>query len=424
MSHLKNDFDGVLRDVMEHYELPYEPSSWNFVEKKLRRSGMADASWIVAASATLLIVVAGSYAVYNSFLKDTHAIQGYSTPRHENFTPQNHVISLVPASDSQSTRYTDADLLLFSGVDFDNSVNSPSSPAASQPVSTSNSELFGPLNSAASGADSSTSVSGEGMKGGKNNENVSLGIDASIRTACAGNEIDFAVKNGPSGGSYLWNFGDGNFSNKPEPKHRYDKAGTFDVSLSVTDRNGRITTNVVSGLVTISPAPQADFEWDFVEEGADPMVKIINTSEHSSHFEWKFGDGSSSNSINPIKVYPNNGKHMVVLEVSNEAGCKDSKVKYIHINNDYSLEAPEKLNPSKEVFMPKALRNGRMNFKLKVYSGSQAIYETSNRSKGWDGRLPDGTLAESGEQFPWTVIIINETTKEEKYFSGTLTVIP
>ena len=53
-----------------------------------------------------------------------------------------------------------------------------------------------------------------------------------------------------------------------------------------------------------------------------------------------------------------------------------------------------------------------------------AVYETSNRSKGWDGSVSGGNQATIGQNYQWRVLIINDLTKEEKYFNGTLNIIP
>lgn len=44
----------------------------------------------------------------------------------------------------------------------------------------------------------------------------------------------------PEGGAlqYLWNFGDGNFSNLPNPQHVYAATGVYTVTLTVTDPQG------------------------------------------------------------------------------------------------------------------------------------------------------------------------------------------
>lgn len=52
-------------------------------------------------------------------------------------------------------------------------------------------------------------------------------------------------------------------------------------------------------------------------------VTFLNTSENATSFSWDFGDGTSSNEINPVKAYEN-GEFTVVLTASNVAGGEDT----------------------------------------------------------------------------------------------------
>jgi PKD repeat protein len=256
--------------------------------------------------------------------------------------------------------------------------------------------------------------------------NSALSVEINMKSTCAGGEIEFTAHNGPKEGSYLWNFGDNCFDQRSNLKHKYTKPGVYSVSLSVTNkRDGMMTTTVMKDLITVHPSPTADFEWNFINGAMEePTVKIVNISENASEYQWMFSDGTSSNDISPIRSYTEKGKQTILLQVSNEFGCVDKKVKYINFNEDYNLKAPEKFSPSKETFMPEGLKQGKSNFKLTVFNGEQPIYETTSKSKGWDGKLPSGVSASTGQQFPWIVIIYNEATKEEKYFSGIVTILP
>jgi hypothetical protein len=49
-------------------------------------------------------------------------------------------------------------------------------------------------------------------------------------------------------------------------------------------------------------------------------VTFINTSENSGSYTWDFGDGGTSNEINPIKTYAN-GTYTVTLKASNASGA-------------------------------------------------------------------------------------------------------
>jgi hypothetical protein len=421
MSFRNYDFEEKLREAMEHYELPYEPSRWSSMEKRLNRDSGRDLSWTVAAAATVVVLGTAALSAFLYYTKDIQAVRSYTTPRMERFVPVDRVFAVRHSLHGEVSEITAADLLLFK--DFDKSGKSAGETLSGRNQADTSLEAVHLKESApGSGRNSWDKTAGPASVRAADARPLDMSVNAG--QACAGTEIEFNVKNGPDKGSYLWNFGDGNFSNKPQPSHRYDKPGVFDVSLSVTDQNGSITTNVMSGMVTISPAPKADFTWNFVEADSEsPAVKIINLSENASRFEWRFGDGSTTNAMNPVKSLASKGKQMVVLDVTNEWGCTDSKVKYIHVNNDYNLQAPEKIRVSKEVFMPDALRSGRMNFKLKIYTGDQVVYETSNRNKGWDGHLSGGELAADGQEFTWIVIVYNDLTREEKFFSGVLTAV-
>lgn len=75
-------------------------------------------------------------------------------------------------------------------------------------------------------------------------------------TSTTADEIEFtSVGSKDSDGeitSYSWNFGDGNTSNEANPKHRFDTAGNYTVTLQVRDNRGAV--DVVSTTATITPS--------------------------------------------------------------------------------------------------------------------------------------------------------------------------
>lgn len=96
---------------------------------------------------------------------------------------------------------------------------------------------------------------------------------------------------------YNWSFGDGNVSTEQSPRHEYETAGTYTVTLTVTDdRSDRTTTMLKINVYTvvkeskISLVPLADIKYGQVEieagdsltavkyylEQADPSVDIYN----------------------------------------------------------------------------------------------------------------------------------------------------
>jgi PKD domain/Galactose oxidase, central domain len=66
-------------------------------------------------------------------------------------------------------------------------------------------------------------------------------VDAGIQwngSARVSSALNFSgnVSGGLGPYQYYWSFGDGTFSNSPQPVHAYDRTGSFEVNLTVTDR--------------------------------------------------------------------------------------------------------------------------------------------------------------------------------------------
>lgn len=102
--------------------------------------------------------------------------------------------------------------------------------------------------------------------------------------------------------SSTWNFGDGtSISSNENLSHVYQKAGLYDVRLTVFNSSGSEddTTAVVTIFEPDSiPAIKASFfRLDGEEDGIFPdTICFINTSINATSFFWDFGDGNTSES--------------------------------------------------------------------------------------------------------------------------------
>jgi len=259
----------------------------------------------------------------------------------------------------------------------------------------------------------------------KKADNV-IAFNCDVRRACQGEEVEFQTTSGPQNGSYLWNFGDGHFSDDVNPKHKFSKAGHYDVSLSITSDNGQINTTVVNDMITIEAAPDADFIWEFVNTNpAAPEVRIINLTDGGNSYEWSNGNQSLDQADGATFKLNPGGRQMIALNAKNDAGCTDGAVKHISVNADFALEAPQSWSFAKGTYLPAGLKKNKVDFTMTILdSNGNKVYHTNSRLKGWDGKLPGGQTAQAGEQFNYMIIITNDLTQEQKYFNGHLTVSP
>jgi PKD repeat protein len=137
--------------------------------------------------------------------------------------------------------------------------------------------------------------------------------------------------------SYFWDFGDGNTSTQVNPQHLYLAEGTYNVSLTVTDRIGCIHTYLVSPSITVN-LPTADFTTTGVRKGCDQLdIHFVNNSQNADSYLWNFGDGSTSTQSNPVHNYLQAGTYSVSLTVY-RGSCivTKSEPDYIRVDTAYA----------------------------------------------------------------------------------------
>lgn len=127
--------------------------------------------------------------------------------------------------------------------------------------------------------------------------------------------------------SIRWTFGDGGFSNQPNPTHTYATAGTYNVCLRIIKRtaSGELTNcgsdvcHSISFVSINSCSLVGSFTSNHDSTGANINVfHFFNTSigfNSTDSVRWNFGDGSFSNQVNPIHTYATPGTYNVCVRI-------------------------------------------------------------------------------------------------------------
>jgi PKD repeat protein len=124
------------------------------------------------------------------------------------------------------------------------------------------------------------------------------------------------MPDGFSAYTYSWNFGDGKTSSLARPKHVYDEAGEYKVSLTVS--NGCGSSEFESILVVRKAYSDCSARFTYFYEGNTVSFEDQSTGDITS-WQWDFGDGNSSNLYNPSHGYMREGTYTVTLTVFNDA---------------------------------------------------------------------------------------------------------
>lgn len=129
-----------------------------------------------------------------------------------------------------------------------------------------------------------------------------------------------------------WTFGDGNSITSPAPPtNTYANKGTYQASLTVTDKYGCIATKTRS--ILIQP-PVAAFNIYDTTAICFPLQTIF--AAHGQYFDslyWKFGDGITSTLDSTSHFYNAYGFDTAKLYLKGPGGCLDSASYRVQIND-------------------------------------------------------------------------------------------
>lgn len=130
--------------------------------------------------------------------------------------------------------------------------------------------------------------------------------------------------------SYAWNFGDGSSATGKYASHTFASAGTFAVSLVVTDNQGTTNATNIPIIITeqsdtANQAPQAKISVTNASGGAPLTVTLsaANSTDSDGTIEtytWNFGDGTSATGVSTSHTYTAEATYTATLEVTDDKG--------------------------------------------------------------------------------------------------------
>jgi len=150
---------------------------------------------------------------------------------------------------------------------------------------------------------------------------------------------------------YSWNFGDGRTGSGRIVLHTYSSAGSYTVSLTVTDTQGAtdsITLTIqvsMDGGVEGNIKPSANFTAS-PTSGTAPLAVDFDASGSSdpdgsiTSYNWTFGDGSTGTGVTTSHTYNTAGTYTVSLTVIDGQGATGSTTRIIQVNTSGENASP------------------------------------------------------------------------------------
>lgn len=238
---------------------------------------------------------------------------------------------------------------------------------------------------------------------------ISVKFNADTTYVCEGYPLQF---NDESTGfniiKWMWDFGDSNTDTVQNPIHAYSTAGTYTVTLTASSlylNDTTVGTLSKTNYIVVRKIPVPDFTYTdtlFLPSYLYYFRSVVTNSDNLSYsYFWSFEENQfeQGDSV-AIHTFTNNNSYSIGLIVESGAGCQDTVIKTIQVED--ITEAPNVFSPNgdghNDVFVVKT--NGSNLFLLEVFNRWGAIvYSITAKRLQWDGRSSSGAILPPGPYF-------------------------
>lgn len=168
---------------------------------------------------------------------------------------------------------------------------------------------------------------------------VNTSFNADVTVGCSPLVVNF-TNTSTNSISFFWDFNNGSTSILNNPSATFINPGFYTIKLVAN--GATVSDSIISiNYIHVLDKPSASFSFNILSNCEnDNFIDFTNTSIGYTSSIWDFGNGDTTNSVNPTYSYPISGNYPVTLVVYNSFGCSnDSTIGPLVINPTPLLNA-------------------------------------------------------------------------------------
>jgi PKD repeat protein len=151
--------------------------------------------------------------------------------------------------------------------------------------------------------------------------------------------------------AWMWNFGDGVTSTQQNPMHAYNNAGSFTVTLTVTNAGG---SNTMSKLITVNAAPTAQVVYVTPNPTPTPTAQTVMLTSRTLNIDYTsttdyFGPASQTLSLETFYT-TRGGTFIETISLTSDALMYDHRIDSVSVTTPgFTLESVNPSLPSADI---------------------------------------------------------------------------
>jgi gliding motility-associated-like protein len=249
---------------------------------------------------------------------------------------------------------------------------------------------------------------------------------ANIFEGCAPVSVSFSNLSESDPLTYLWNFGNQRASMIEEPKIIYQDAGTYSVTLQVTNEWGCRDTYEIKNMIRVYPEPKSEFAIQPFRTTIDnPRFNIQNLSAYQGPCYYSLGNGDTLRAKQGEIAYRDTGTYLVTQVLGAGERCSDTSSIWVRVDPGFKLYIPAAFTPNGDEDNDRFLVFGEdiLTFHILIYDRwGELVYESFDMSNGWDGSTRLGSKALPGGIFVYQ-IQVKDVYGLDHHFTGNVTLL-